>query len=1051
MGPTEGKHSVRPRFGVLGPLWVVGKGGTPVRIAAAKVRALLSRLLLDAGATVSVDQILESLYPQGAPSEARNALQAHVSRLRRALAPADVTVTFDPTGGYRLEIEADEVDCHRFTTLLEAGAHAVGEDLLQEAVPLLSEGVELWRGPALPELEAAASVQGRISWLENSRLEAIEELARAELAVGSGARSIPRLWSVIAEHPLRERARTALVRALTAQDRTGEALAVFEEGRLLLAEELGADPSPELTQAHLDALSRMDQGNGPDRLTDDRTSRPRPRPIPLPHSRFIGREGDLSHLTDLLHANRLVTLTGPGGAGKTRLALEAARTADGDVCFVELADTTDGEDIARAVTTTLGVGDGDPELSPISRLTEALSDRPLLVVLDNCEHVVTVAARLATRLLSSCPHLRLLATSRESLAVDGEAVADVPPLESPVDGSDPACAGEAPAVALFVDRAAQAGCDLGDEPAHLHHIARICRELDGLPLAIELAAARTRSLSVGDIADRLTHHRFTLLSRGDRTTQARLRGLREVVQWSWDLLDTGEQTAARRMAVFAGDASLAAVEHVCGTDVERVAGLVDKSLVLARDGGYAMLETVRAFAAERLAEAGEADTAGRAHAQYYLELAERLDPGLRGANQCECLREFDDAYTNMRAALRWAAGSDTALALRMFGALSMYWWIRGARAQAASWGETVLNSLDGPPAGELVEDYLLCVFSASSDTADHRVLHAHLDTVNAVAARWNGPARRPLLPVLWARLVGAVREKENPLATPPETMLDHNAWHRALLPLSDGMRMLHTRRVVDAKSSLTDAERKFRDLGESWGLVRSLSELARISGWTGEYAGAMERLDEAVTLSDGLGSAEETAELLCQRAELHLWDAAVTAARDDCERALELAHRAGSTVRTARARAVLADALRRSGNLDAASTLCREALRACPASWFTSANARRTALVVLGRTLRDRGDHASARAYLTEALDPAHPADSATSAEALAVIAVAVGDDTRAARLLGAGAAVRGVPGTFDPETSAAAEAVRDRIGELSFDVAHDAGAHSGLAEARQG
>lgn len=575
--PAKARPAGRPtcqnpgmRFGILGPLEVRTDDGTPVDPGGPRPRALLTLLLLDIGHPVSTQRLTDGLYGSEPPSGAANALQSQISRLRRRLAPhTDIEAV--PVG-YRLAASAEAVDAHRFERLAAEGREALDAGDHGQAVTRLREALALWRGPALPDLPDAHAEAARF---EELRLAAVQNRVEAELALGGGPGLVPELRALLAAHPLSERLYGQLMRALHAGGRPAEALTVYEEARRTLADELGADPSPELAALHLELL----RGTGPDR-----------RRLPAQLTRFVGREPELTRIAALLPHTRLITLTGPGGAGKTRLAIESAAAlaarAEGtggpgprpplgpldsprpapDVCFVELAPLGDGRHIAYAVLTALGVREGfrTPVTDSVDRLLGALEDREVLLVLDNCEHLVEEAARLVSLLLASCAGVRVLATSRESLGITGEVLVPVPPLPPE------------PAVRLFLDRAraVRPGFD-----GHTR-VADICAALDGLPLAIELAAARLRTLTPDELADRLGD-RFRLLSRGDRSKAPRHRTLRAVVEWSWELLDAKERELARRLTVFSGGATLEAVDAVCGMPYPEdvLASLVEKSLI----------------------------------------------------------------------------------------------------------------------------------------------------------------------------------------------------------------------------------------------------------------------------------------------------------------------------------------------------------------------------------------------------------------------------------------------------------------------------------------
>ncbi|MGV9771001.1 BTAD domain-containing putative transcriptional regulator, partial [Streptosporangium sp. NPDC003464] len=510
------------RFGVLGPLLVETTGGEPVTVPETKVRALLADLLIHGGRPVSADRLAEDLWGHELPANPAAALQNKVWHLRRALESAEPggrDLVVSGPAGYLLRAVPDDVG--RFTALT---GQARDHDDPHTRVRLLADALGLWRGPAYADFGDEEFVRAAVQRLEESRLAALEEQAEARLALGEHGMLIGELGDLVARHPLRERLRAAHLLALCRAGRQADALAGYTEFRSRLAEELGLDPGPELAALH-QAILRQDPS-----LTST-PARPAPRTnLPAPLTELIGRDGAVISVRTLLEGNRLVTLTGPGGVGKTRLAIAAAHQAaaaypDG----VWLAELAAGGDPAESLMTVLGIREEGPASPPAERLAEALGAKRLLLVLDNCEHVIDAAAALSERLLRGAPGLRILATSQEPLDIQGETLWSVPPLALPVSGwrSD--------AVDLFVARAAAAapGSTFGDDDAEA--VALICRRLDGIPLALELAAARVRALGVHELLARLDD-RFRLLTSGRRGAPARQRTLRAMIDWSPALL-----------------------------------------------------------------------------------------------------------------------------------------------------------------------------------------------------------------------------------------------------------------------------------------------------------------------------------------------------------------------------------------------------------------------------------------------------------------------------------------------------------------------------------
>jgi predicted ATPase/DNA-binding SARP family transcriptional activator len=611
---TSWRYRRRVRIGVLGPLEVHADSGELLPLTGARLRTLLIRLALDPDRVVTTRQLIDAVWGDDPPAAAPNALQALVSRLRRAL--PDLPVTSDPAG-YRLALDPDAVDAHRFERLVRAG----NADL--------PEALALWRGPALADVTEADYARGPVARLTELRLTALEDAAEARLgtpaadgAPGGGA-VVAELEALNREHPTRERLTGLLMRALCLAGRPADALAAYEHLRERLAEDLGTDPSGELAQLQLAILrGTLQPGQTPAGPTAVVVDPPRTN-LRAGLTSFVGRDNDVARVTAMVTTTRLVTLVGPGGAGKTRLAVEAARTLlrqfpDG-VWFVELAPVTDPNELTATVLSTLGLREqallpqrtlgalisaGDPS----SRLISGLHDKDLLIVLDNCEHLIGKAATLADDVLGSCPGVRVLATSREPLALTGESLWTVDSLGLP-GADDPPEVGRFAAIRLFADRATAARADFRVDATNVAVVADLCRALDGMPLAIELAAARLRTMTLGQIADRLDD-RFRLLVGGSRTALPRHQTLRAVVDWSWDLLDEPERTLWRRLSVFAGGATLSAAEAVCGlgdSTMDIALALADKSLLTISDGlepRFDMLETIRAYGRERLADAG---------------------------------------------------------------------------------------------------------------------------------------------------------------------------------------------------------------------------------------------------------------------------------------------------------------------------------------------------------------------------------------------------------------------------------------------------------------
>ncbi|MCO1581149.1 tetratricopeptide repeat protein [Crossiella sp. SN42] len=911
------------RFGILGPVQATHPDGTPVQLGGPKVRTLLALLAAGAGRIVPAETLLDGLYADDPPEGAANALQSQVSRLRRALGSG--VVEFHPTG-YRLAVDPAEVDAHRFAALAADGRAALrrGEPATAEAQ--LAEALALWRGDLPTEL-------GPSRWPE-LRLTAIEDHAEAALALGRTGLA-PALREHLGAHPLRERLWALLVRALLADGHPAEALAAFEQARTRLAEELGADPSAELAEAHRLAL---------------RGDHQRRTPPPAQLTSFVGRAEELRQVRELLRRHRLVTLTGPGGAGKTRLAIEAA--AGTPACFVALAPLTDQADLPRALLAALGAREGARD--PLDRLRAALADRPPLLLLDNCEHLIQPVAELTADLLRALPELRVLATSREGLGITGEARHPVPSLD------------RAAAVELFTHRA-RAADPAHDPAAHPGQVEHICQALDGLPLAIELAAARVRGLPVPEIAARLDD-RFALLAKGERTAAVRHRSLRGVVEWSWDLLDGPERVLAGRLTVFAGGATLAALTEVCAAPdlLDALTGLVDKSLLTRTGQRYRMPETIRAFCAERLADAGDTDRLRHTHAAHFLTLAQAASPRLLRAEQLDWLARLDADYDNLVAALRWTTATDPPTALRLAAALAPYWWLRGRRAEGARLTAPLTSGLGATAPPELAEEYSVCVLTTAFGTPDPAPMRPQLDEVRRLLEARTSAPRQPLLWVLWAMVEGPPADLAA-TARQYGAMFDADPWSAALQGLSNGVVAIYRGDPVAGEALLTVALARFRALGERWAMIQALGDLAPLADHRGDRAHAHALYAEAITLARELGATEEAADLLNRRAAGHLAHGDLSAARADLAQVALLGRQAGAPDWVATAQLGQAELARRTGDLDQARALCTQALAASPLGVFATEELRCQTQTTLARIECATGHPESAKPLLKEA------------------------------------------------------------------------------------
>jgi predicted ATPase/DNA-binding SARP family transcriptional activator len=1034
-------------FSILGGVEARRADGAPVPLGGPRPRSLLALLLLDAGHVVGVERLIDGLYGDHPPAGAANALQSQISRLRRGLRDAagqDGLVELHPAG-YRLAVDPEDVDAHRFERLARQGRRALAAALLRTAL-------DLWRGPALADVRDAPFAPAQAARLEELRAAAVEDRAEAGLALGEHRSLVTELQELVRAHPLRERARGRLMRALYGSGRQAEALAVFEDVRHTLAEELGADPSAELTAVHL-AVLRAEPEPAP-----ARPAAAAPAGLPAQITSFVGRDKELSRIGELLAERRLVTLTGPGGAGKTRLAVEAGERVRGEVCFVDLVPVDDGAGVPQALLSALGIRDtgllpsaADRRPDPADRLIAALTDRRMLLILDNCEHVIDDAARIAHRLLGACPDLRVLATSREALGITGESLHPLPALALPPPGTAPQDALGYSAVRLFADRAAAVRPDFEVHAGNADAVLRICAALDGLPLAIELAAARLRSLTVEDVAARLDD-RFRLLSRGSRTAAPRHQTLRAVVEWSWDLLDEAEQTLARRLTVFGGGVTREAAERVCGLPADEVdellAGLADKSLVQGDGGRYRMLETVRAFGAERLAAAGggersEEELLRRAHAEHFLDLARTADPRLRGPEQLRWLARLTEENANLQAALRFAVHTDPDLALRLFAELSWYWWLRGLRGESAPPAAELLETIGTEPPADLTEEYVLCVLNAVSGGSPGEDLRAHMRTAESIVESLDSPPRQPVALVLWA-MANPIPTADTVAQRRQRMLIGPDPWLRALDEFSLGYQHVFAGEAAEAEPVFRVAIERFRALGDRWGTANALDGLALLAEWRGDRESSLALLGEALDLVEQLGALEDVADLLCRRADVLLRGGDLATAHADYERATEFAGRAGAPLKVHTARLGLGEIARLRGDLAEARRRFETVRSESTVRWGWAADVVARALVGLGWVAEAEGDAAEARSRHRQALDlsldrPHLPA-AADAVEGMAGVALLEGAGERVALLLGAARALRGAAVTDAPDVARVSARARDLIGDAAYAGAYERG-----------
>src|SRR5499427_8686307 len=1029
------------QIGMLGPFEVRTDDGVLAEVPGARLRGLLIALALESGHVVPKAKLVDWIWGERPPSDAANALQRLASRLRKALPTGLIE---GQPGGYRLRVAPDAVDALRFEHLLVQARQEEGP----ERVRLLREALALWRGAAMQDvaLEDSQAFDAAVTRLEALRLTAMEDRFEAEVSLGQGVELIAELTDAVTAHPLRERLVAALMRALVAAGRDSEALLTYERTREALADALGVDPSPELSALHV-ALLRGELG----RREENRKTNVRAE-----LTSFVGRDDDVTAVRELVTEHRLTTLVGPGGSGKTRLATETARTLIGDladgVWLVELAAIGAvkgggevGGDVAQATLAALGLRDAllgaAPSADAADGLIAAIREREALLILDNCEHVIEAAAKFADRVLGECRRLRILATSREPLGITGEALWPVEPLALPEGDASPGEIASSPAVRLLRDRAGAVRKDLGTDEHTLSAMVRICRALDGMPLAIELAAATLRTMSIEQLANRLDD-RFRLLTSGSRTALPRHKTLRAVVDWSWELLGDAERVVLRRLSVFSGGASLEAAERVCaGAAVEQeqvlelLTALAEQSLLLAEGDSaprYRMLGTIKEYAAQRLAEAGESHLARRAYLAYFTELTETAEPHLRRAEQLDWLAALEAEHDNIGAAMRGAlAAGEAQQAMRLAAAAGWYWWLGGHRTE----GLELIVAATGTP-GQVTDDvramvYALVVLFLGSGRGDE---HQVADWIHqAYRFSQHSQRRNPLL--------GLVAPLERMLETPDasssafEPLLDsEDPWVGALARWQLGkMRIMTGQGGRDAEASLEMALAEFRALGERFGISLALSELGDFIAMRGEFAGACERYEQAIAVITEVGAIEDVIGLRTRQALLY-W--------------LHGDH--------ANSAAAIAEAERCADGVTWPYALVELALaKAELARWGGDAEEARHQLGVATALMGDDADQANIRAgihdmlgYLADDLRAARThrvaawqaASEAGYALLIAQILVGIADLAlrcgqyeQAARLLAASTGVRGLPDRAHPDAARIEQDARRHLGEARF------------------
>ncbi|GIE77006.1 SARP family transcriptional regulator [Actinoplanes philippinensis] len=1061
----------------------VARGDTALAVPGARLRSLLVRLALAGGRAVPPAVLIDAVWADEPPADPAHTLQRLVSRLRRALGPdaPDPAVVEAVAGGYRLAVAASDVDAVRFERLAADGREAA-----------LAEAVALWGDrPGVEPAVIAAVAPAVATRLAQTSVEVVTDLAGAELSAGRAEAAAARLSGLVADHPAHERAAASLIDALAALGRQAEALAVYERVREALADGLGADPGTALRERHLRLLrpaparpaptlpaavpapilpaaapAPILPAAAPGPILPAAVPAPAlpaaaPVALPTPLTSFIGRDDDLDRIAELLRAGRLATVVGPGGAGKTRLALEAAHRLrpehrDG-VRLVDLASVTDPAETPAAVLAAIGPRTGGPLSRAVGAeldlLLAELSGRDVLLLVDNCEHLIDAVAGLLATLLPRCPGLRVLATSREPLTVDGEGLVPLGPLALPGPDDDVTRARDAASVRLFAARAAAVRPHFQVDETTLPHVVRLVRGLDGMPLALELAAARLRTLALPDLADGLAD-RFRLLGTGSRAASPRHRTLRAVIAWSWDLLDAGERAVAERIAVLPGTVTTGSATAVCpgGTDVaDLLASLVDRSLLHLdpATGRYRMLESIREYGRERLAETGALDETRDRAAAYFAALMSEQDPRLRGPGQPAALRTVDAEYDNTLAALHHrCASGDAAGAITLALDLTWYWQMRGRHTDGAYWLGAALAVPGGEPsvardcarAAHLLNraDLLsgISTAEAAGDRAEMRELAGRL-------------LARPDLPGLF-RLLGAILlflQDERAALPAFERLADgEDRWSAGLAHMFRAEIAENTGALDRMRHHVEAALDHLHHAGDEWARAAVLPMRAMLRRYD-DLDGALADLTEARTLTGRFGALGLSDQLYgdLRWIDLHLrrGDTGEAAATLDAARARAM--RASSTemlvlvdVHEAALRVTL-------GDLDRAGDLLDAAERGLSAATvFPGGHARALLSGTRAAYLLARDDPPGAERALAVATAAAEATGELPLLARLTVQRAAVADRRgrphESAVLLGVAARLRGAHDRTDPQVRELTRRATAALGQDGFTAAYAQG-----------
>lgn len=998
-----------------------------------KTASLLKFLLLHRDEIIPADRLIDALYPDSEPERVRKNLSGRISRLRQLLEPElergpDSRYLQTVKDGYRFTGDgACWVDVEAFQTTFREAESLRESQRWGRAITAYREALDLYGGELLPEDPYEEWTLELRERLRDRCRQAREGLAVCHLRLEQYPQAIEQLDRLLDEDPTRESAVRWLMLAHHFRGSPENVRATYERHVETLHDQLGAQPSKESQ----DLFARIERGKvaPPERLT--------PHNLPQPISRFVGREDEIAQVTALIGQERLVTLTGVGGTGKTRLAIEVAERCLSDfpdgVWLLDLSHLDEQSQVGRRLLQILALAESQRR-TPFQIAADHLNTRRALLILDNCEHLSATCAQLASDLLERCPHLTVMATSRTRLGLAGERVWRVPPLEQPDDHQDPERLRSCDAVRLFIERVRSVRPDFRLSRASAAPVATICRRLDGLPLALELAAARGDGMAVGEIAQRLDD-RFRLLDNGHRPGMSRPQTLRATMDWSYDLLSDAERGLLARVSVFIDGFTLEAAERVCsdvsideGEVADGLAGLVTKSLVRFEGERYRLLETVRAYAHEKLAATDDVDTLRAAHFRYYDEIAQRAkNRVLDGCDPLAVAGDVQRKLANFRTAFRWAMDRNRAqAALVMAANLEALWVYHQLHEEGHEWFERAL--------ADLAFDEL------------EPSLQAQVQVVQGVCVSQVEEFERGKAMVE----AGLARFRE----------LEDDAWIAQSLMVI-GKLVGHHGRFREAAPYFAEAVHRFRDLGHHGMHAAVLNNLGACHLAAGDLDRAVQHLQASLRLG-------ERHDLFNQYGPLSGLGS-IAYMQGDLERAMALFSEALDHARrnqngpfTAGLLSNLGELRRVNGDLAEAEDYGREALRTAERARNEPAVAE--AKETLGRVLLDRGEIDSGFGHLAKSLQIrarllGRAAMTASSLEGLARAALLSEDPKRAARLCGAADQILTDQGItelpafpeFKPsqdEHDEMRQSLQQQLGQADLETAWAAGQELSLEEA---